>query len=71
VVTWFDGDARVDRSLYLRASDARQLVEGLTDDLGSLMVSVPGGGRAQGADYWDVFERITEALVDEVTTQRR
>lgn len=71
VVTWFDGDARVDRSLYLRASDARQLVEGLTDDLGSLMVSVPGGGHAQGADYWDVFERVTEALVDEVTTQRR
>lgn len=67
VVAWFDEDDSVERSPYLRASDARQLVEDLTDDLAAAGVTVPHTSDAHGADYWEVFERVVNELADRLT----
>jgi len=64
IVTWFDDDAAADRSAYLRASEARVLVQQIEPALSTAGVSVPSGDDAHGPDYWPVFEQLLDNVFE-------
>ena len=63
IVGWFDGDARVERSDYLRASEARQLVIRIRTDLLAAGIQVPHDPAAHGAEYWNVFQLVVDSVI--------
>ena len=57
---WLEEDAALDRSDYLRASDARQLMDRVQPDLLAAGVDVPDERGVHGTAYWGVFEETLE-----------
>lgn len=68
IVEWFDKDARSDRTEYMRASEARQLVSSIEDDLIAAGVRVPPKRGAPGAEYWDRFQELVDATLKALQT---
>lgn len=62
LMRWLDEPARSQQSEYLRASSARQLIDGLEADLRFAGIPV-FGQTARGAAYWDEFERTARQIV--------
>ena len=60
IAAWFEEDAATDRSAYLRASEARVLVQQIVPALSSAGISVPHADDAHGPDYWPVFEQLLD-----------
>lgn len=60
---WVEEDATLERSDYLRASEARQLVDRIRPDLLAGGVDVPADRGAVGPAYWSVFEDTVEAAL--------
>lgn len=63
VMSWLDEDVRLDRSDYLRASEARQLVDRIRPDLLAAGVDMPDDRGTVGAAYWRVFEDTVESTL--------
>ena len=63
IVRWFDEDAALDRTEYIRASDARRLVSTIEDDLIATGVKVPPGREAHGVRYTDLFQELVSAVM--------
>lgn len=63
MVRWFDEDSTTERSEYLRASEARRLVQRIQADLLAAGVRMPDDRGAHGAHYWPVFMRTVEATL--------
>lgn len=63
VAHWFDDDARKERSDYLRASDARQLVASIGPELARAGVDVPDGKGVHAEDYLDVFDALVDLMI--------
>jgi hypothetical protein len=62
ILRWLGRSEVGDLSEYMRASEARQLMAGLEQDIRFAGVT-PGGGASQGAAYWDEFVEAVQALV--------
>ena len=62
IVRWLQQPGLDDRTEYLRASQARTLVDELATDLGYARVPVEPY-KALGLDFWDEFTEIARALV--------
>jgi hypothetical protein len=60
-VRFFDEDAKVDRGAYLRASEARVLVDRIRSDLLAAGVDLPDERGAYGEAYWPEFQAIVDA----------
>lgn len=63
IVGWLDEDAASERSEYLRASEARRLVDRVRPDLLAAGVDVPDDRGAVGAAYWPVFEDAVDSAL--------
>ncbi len=63
ILMWLDEDAELDRSNYLRASDARQLMDRIRPGLLAAGVDLPDERGAHGADYWPVFVDTVEVAL--------
>jgi hypothetical protein len=63
VVDWFDEDDRLERSDYLRASEARVLVSSLRSDLRAIGVSLPRDTSIHGTQYWEAFQSVVDSLL--------
>lgn len=57
ILRWLEEDAALQRSDYLRASDARRLVDRIRPDLLAVGVDVPDDRGVAPTEYWPVFER--------------
>jgi hypothetical protein len=62
ILTWLDEDAMVERSDYMRGSEARQLIDRIRSDLLASGVDV-SDDRAVGTDYWADFEETLEHTI--------
>lgn len=63
IIRFLEDPALDDRSPYLRASAARDLVETIEPDL--LFAGVPVRGKGvPGADYWDAFEETVDGALE-------
>ncbi len=60
---WLEEDAGLDRSDYLRASDARQLMDRIRPGLLAAGVDLPDERGVHGADYWPVFVDTVEVAL--------
>ncbi len=63
ILMWLEEDAGLDRSDYLRASDARQLMDRIRPDLLAAGVDLPDERGAHGAEYWPVFVDTVEVAL--------
>jgi hypothetical protein len=63
ISVWLDDDAEMERSDYLRASGARELIDRIRPDLLAAGVEVRNDSEAHGADYWRVFEATVDATL--------
>ena len=64
VVRWVQDDDSTERSEYVRASEARQLIHTLASDLLALGVRPPDDKRHLGEAYWGAFVDTVEQLLD-------
>jgi hypothetical protein len=69
IVRWLQQPELDDLSPYLRASQARTLVDRLAADLRHAGIPL-GLFNSLGADFWDDFEAIARMLVDKATRSR-
>ncbi len=63
IQAWLDEDAEIDRSPYLRASAARELLTRVGSDLRAAGVEMPDERGAHGEEYWEVFVRVVDAAL--------
>jgi len=63
IQAWLDEDAQFDRSPYLRASAARELLTRFGSDLRAANVEMPDERGARGEEYWEVFVRAVDAAL--------
>lgn len=67
VLRWLDEPGREELSDYMKASEARVLMEEIGSEL--LYAGVPARpGLAQGADYWEAFVAVTRAAIHLVSS---
>jgi hypothetical protein len=64
IVRWVGEDDSMERSDYVRASDARRLIHAVASDLLALGVRPPDDGRHLGEAYWGAFVDTVERLLD-------
>jgi hypothetical protein len=64
IAEWFDQDAHSDRSEYMRASEARQLVLSVESDLIAAGLKLPPQRGTPGTEYWKTFQETIEATLD-------
>jgi hypothetical protein len=62
ILRWLRRTDVEELSEYMRASEARQLIAELEDDLRFAGIA-PGGGTSRGASYWDEFVDVVRALL--------
>ncbi|MFA5786477.1 MAG: hypothetical protein WDA71_05765 [Actinomycetota bacterium] len=63
IARWLESGAGKVRSEYVRASEARGLIDRIGRDLLAAGVTVPDARAAMGPGYWPVFEGIVEAAL--------
>lgn len=63
VLRWLDEDARVERTDYLRESEARQLLDNVRPNLVLAGVEVPEDRGTRGSEFWRTFERTVSACL--------
>jgi hypothetical protein len=64
VARWIQEDASTERTAYIRASEARRLIQRLSPDLLALGVRPPDDGRHLGEAYWGAFVDTVEQILD-------
>lgn len=67
ILRWIEGDESSERTDYLRASEAAELVRVLEPDLMRLGVSTPTVRAASGQEYLNAFREVALDLLREVT----